>query len=93
MSDRKAATKVTAAVKRSPGIRERRPVQIQFRITPEENNALWAMHIKTKQSKSSILRELVVAGLTKGGYLDSDTAKRILEQEKVARNTIRVPVI
>jgi hypothetical protein len=51
------------------------------------------MYIKTKKSKSAILRELVVGGLKKGGFLDSDTAKRILDQEKAVRVAVRAPVI
>jgi len=91
MKKAQAANSVTE--KTPNGIRVRRPVQIQFRLTVDENDALWAMHVKTMSSKSAILRKLVVDGLRKHGFMDADTAKRILEQEKKSNSSVRPPVL
>lgn len=74
-------------------IRERRPVQLAYRMTKEEDAALWAMHVETRKSRSQLMRELMVEGLQKRGYMDAKKAAEILAKERVIKTSPRPPAI
>lgn len=68
-------------------------ITVPCRMSVPESDALWALHVLTKMSKSRLLREGLLLLLKKHKIDEVEAVKIILEEEKAIRYRVKSPVI
>lgn len=74
-------------------IDKRRPIRIPTRISSEEYDALFSMHIETRRSLSNLLLEALLDFLEKHGKIEPNRVEEILDAERSKRTYVRSNLI
>src|SRR5262249_20678359 len=77
----------------APKTRLEGQIQLQFRLSRQEHDGLWAVHCETRKSFSRLVREAVLEFLEKRGRLDPEVVQRILQEESGERLHLRIPIM
>lgn len=82
----------TRSRRRKRPIEQRRPISLYVRLTRDEHDGLWALHCRSRRSKSQLIREAVVEYLEKYDLIDIKKARSLLAKEAKAHCSVIPPL-